>query len=203
LAAATQAVVFDFGGVMTTEPDREAVVGFIRSSFHFSQEEFEKVNLQKRKAVKEGKTDAEFWTGYAKESKTTLPAGWESSFNQVLKDSIGVNPAMYTLVGELRGKGLPVALLSNIDERLSHLLRGFGFYDPFSPCLLSCEIGVEKPDPRIYEVLIGKMGVPPGEIVFVDDKLENIESARKLGIDGIHFTSQEQLVNELKARGVL
>ena len=65
LLASTQAVVFDFGGVMTNEPNRQVVVDFLRQSFQLSETEFEEANLQKKQALKEGLTDAEFWVAYA------------------------------------------------------------------------------------------------------------------------------------------
>ena len=116
LISAPQAIVFDFGGVMTGEPNREAVITFIRQSFYFSAEEFEKANQEKRLAVKQGKTDEEFWISYAKNK--------------------GIN---------LQAK----------------------------------------------------------EVLFVDDRPENIESAKTIGLDAILFESEQQLRNELSRRGVL
>lgn len=203
LSAAPQAIVFDFGGVMTMEPNREAVVHFLCTSFDLSAEGFEQVNQDKRKAVKAGRTDAEFWLQYAKDKKVCLPKDWVQSFNTVMKDAIGVNPEMYELVSQLKGKGIPIGMLSNIDDRLARLIRDFGLYEPFDPCLLSCEIGLEKPDPKIYDVLLKKMNLPAKEIVFIDDRIENIEAAQKLGFDAILFTSQEQLQKELAMRGLL
>jgi epoxide hydrolase-like predicted phosphatase len=203
LMAAPQAIVFDFGGVLTGEPNREAIVHFIRNSFHFSQEQFEAVNLEKRLALKQGKTDEEFWVAYAKENGIHLPSSWVESFKSVMKDSIGVNSEMYALVEELRAQHMPVALLSNIDGRLSKLIRDFGLYDPFDPCLLSCEIGIEKPDPKAYEFLLTRLNLPAAEVVFIDDKLENIEGAKGVGLDAILFESPGQIREELKKRGYL
>lgn len=203
LSAVPQAIVFDFGGVMTMEPNREAVIHFLCTSFGLSAEEFEQVNQKKREAIKAGKTDAEFWFQYAKDRKICLPIDWEHNFNAVMKDAIGVNPKMYDLVDQLKEKGIPIALLSNIDDRLAKLIRDFGLYEPFDPCLLSCEIGLEKPDLKIYDVLLKKMNLPAKEIVFIDDRPENIEAAQQLGFDAIFFISQQQLQIELEKRGVL
>lgn len=203
LSAAPQAIVFDFGGVMTAEPNREAVVHFLRTHFELSAEKFEQINQEKRKAIRAGKTDTEFWLQYAKDNNVYLPNDWVHSFNAVMKDAIGVNSEMYELVGQLKGKGISIAMLSNIDDRLARLIRDFGLYEPFDPCLLSCEVGLEKPDPKIYGVLLKKMNLPAKEIVFIDDRLENIEAAQKLGFDVILFTSQKQLQKELAKRGVI
>jgi len=203
LIAAPQAIVFDFGGVLTGEPNREAVITFIRQSFHFSAEEFEKINQEKRLAVKQGKTDEEFWIAYAKNKGIKLPANWSASFRSVMKDAIGVNPEMYALVGQLKEQQIPVALLSNIDDRLSKLIRDFGLYEPFKPCLLSCEIGVEKPDLKAYELLLKTLNLPAKDVVFIDDRLENVEAAKTIGLDAILFESEQQLRTDLITRGAL
>lgn len=204
LFAVHNAVVFDFGGVLTKEPNRAAVVNFISESFHFSAEEFEKVNREKRVCVKQGMmTDEEFWLSYATKKGINLPSEWATSFKSVLKEAIGINPKMYLLVDQLKEQKMTVGMLSNIDERLSKVIRSYGFYEPFSPCLLSWEIGLAKPDPSAYRFLLKKLNLPASEVVFVDDRPENIDAAKKMGIDAILFESETQLRNELGARGIL
>lgn len=199
---AARAIVFDFGGVMTIESNREVVVNFLCRSFSLSQEQFEVVNQQKRAAVKEGKTDEEFWLKYAAEHDVWLPEDWTTSFHQVMKQAIGVNSQMYELVNELKTRNMPIALLSNIDERLGKIIRDFGLYEPFEPCLLSYQLGLEKPDPQIYQVLLKEMNLPAEDIIFIDDRAENIEAAKHLGLDAILFLSPCQLKNELAIRGI-
>ena len=55
-----------------------------------------------------------------------------------------------------------------------------------------------KPDPQIYRIALDKLEVKPDEAVFVDDMRTNVEAARKLGMQGILFQSQEQTLHELK-----
>ena len=197
LMATPQAIVFDFGGVMTGEPDRNAVIKFICDSFHFSEEAFEKANSEKRAAVKQGMTDEEFWLAYAQHHQIQLPPDWTQSLKETMKSAIGINPNMYALTEELSTLGFSVALLSNIDTHLSKLLREFGLYQPFNPCLLSCEIGVEKPDPMAFELLLKELNLAASEVIFIDDKRENVEAAKMLGLDAILFESEQQLRAEL------
>jgi len=197
LFAAPQAVIFDFGGVLTKEPNREAVISFLRHSFHLSAEEFEKVNLEKKAAIKAGKTDEEFWLGFAKQKEIVLSENWHQEFQAVMKEAFGINPEMFALIDELKANQVRVGLLSNIDERLAKLLRGWGLYKPFEPCLLSYELGIEKPDPRIYELLLKNLKLPGKEVVFIDDLIENVQSAKEKGIHAILFESTEQIRNEL------
>ena len=202
LVAAPKAIIFDFGGVLTGEQKRGVVVDFIRGSLQISQEEYEAACLVKRLFIIEGGSDGEFWCLFAETKGICLEPGWNDSFQAVLKEAIGVNPQMFALVEELKEKEISVGLLSNIDERLANLIRGFGLYDLFDPCLLSCEIGVEKPDQKAYWYLLKKLEIPAEEVVFIDDRLENIEAAKQVGLDAILFESEERLREELSQRGV-
>jgi len=203
LSAAPQAIVFDFGGVLTGPLDRESVVNFIKTSLHFTQEEFEQANTEKRKALKQGMTDAEFWLKYAQSHNIMLPNTWEKEFDATVKSSLGINLNMYLLIENLKERGYQVAMLSNIDERLANFIKSFGFYEPFSPCLLSYKLGCAKPDPQIYNILLTELKLPAQDVIFIDDMPENVDAARKVGIDAILFTSQVDLEKELEKRQVI
>lgn len=203
LFAAPQAVVFDFGGVMTKEPNREAVVAFLCASLKLSAAEFEEANAQKKAALKAGKTDEAFWLAFAKQKGIKLSEKWSDEFDRVLQQSMGINPEMYQLVDQLKQSKVRVAMLSNIDERLAAFLRKWKLYEPFDPCLLSYEIGIEKPDPKAFELLLKRLNLPASDVVFIDDKVENVEAARRLGIHAILFESSEQIRQELAKKELL
>lgn len=197
-----QAVVFDWGNVLATE-DRDIVVDFMCKTFQFSAKEFEEANLEKRKAVKAGRSDVDFWMELAKQKGIVLSGDWPQAYSDVLRSSVGADAGMFEIIDELKAEKIRVGLLSNINDRYTNLIRGFGFYKPFSPCLLSCEMGLEKPDPKAYETLLKAIELPAKEIVFIDDKLENVEAAKKLGIDAILFESSRQVREELSKRDLL
>lgn len=200
--AEPQAIVFDFGGVMTGKPNKDVVVHFLRETFHFTPLEFEKVNREKHKAIEEGKTDLQFWLEYADRKHIQLPSSWANSFYDVMRAAIGANPQMFQLVNELKQRGYQIVLLSNIDRRLGNLIKELGYYDCFDQCLLSYEIGYEKPDTRIYLYLLNKLVLEPADIVFIDDRKDNVDSANSVGIDAIHFTSCDQLKDEFEKRAI-
>jgi FMN phosphatase YigB (HAD superfamily) len=203
LSAAPKAVVFDFGGVMTGAHDRESVIAFLCNSLHLTRPEFEKFQTEKREAIKTGKTDEEFWLEYAEKHGIKLPVDWGEQLKTAMVDALNVNTPMYFIIKELGERKIRVGLLSNIDERLARFIRGFGLFIPFEPCLLSYEIGAEKPDPKAYETLIEKLKMPAKEIVFIDDKQENVDAAKRLGIDAILFQSPDQIRHELQKRTLL
>jgi putative hydrolase of the HAD superfamily len=195
LVASPKAVVFDWGGVVA-QPDRSIIAGFLCQTFHFSESDLEK-------ATKTGKLDPDFWMDLAKQKGITLPENWANTYLATLKTSLGVNPKMFVLIEELKKEQIQVGLLSNINERYSQLLRSLQLYQAFDPCLLSSEIGIEKPAPQAYEILVQTLHLLPEEIVFIDDNLENVEAAKAKGIDAIIFESPEQVRKELQQRGIL
>lgn len=201
LIAAPQAIVFDWGNVIGFS-DRSIVVNFMCDSFQFSESDFEAANGKKRKAMKAGKSDIDFWIEYASKNNIQLPDDWSQKYTLVLKKSIGADPNMYLLIDQLKTKGIRIGMLSNIDDRYTKLIRDFGFYEPFEPCLLSCEMGLEKPDPKAYELLLKTLNLPAEQIVFIDDKIENVNAAKAMGIDAILFESEPQVKAELVKRQV-
>jgi putative hydrolase of the HAD superfamily len=70
--------------------------------------------------------------------------------------------------------------------------------DAFDQLIISAEVGIMKPDARIYQLALEKLGVAPAEAVFVDDFAVNIEGARAVGMYAIQFTRPDQTVEELK-----
>ncbi len=70
--------------------------------------------------------------------------------------------------------------------------------DIFDDVVISAEVGVAKPDRRIYQLALDQMGVEAEQTIFIDDFIENIEGARELGIHGIHFQDPRTILDELK-----
>ncbi len=199
LLSASQVVVFDFGGVMA-HPDRSVIVQFLCKTLPFAPEE---VVAELRSQIAREVPQADAWCAYGLERGIVLPDGWFSDFQTAQEAALGSDPEMYALVDELKGEGIQVALLSNIAARYGKIVRAFNLYDPFEPVLLSYEIGVEKPDPEAYEILLDRLGQPPEEVIFIDDLPENVEAARQMGIDAILFESPKQIREELERRSLL
>ncbi len=90
-------------------------------------------------------------------------------------------------------------MLSNSWARDSRAMaKKFGFADCFDVFVTSAEVGVMKPDARIYQIAMQRLGVSPSESVFVDDFSENIEAARRLGMHVIHFAAPAQAREQLE-----
>jgi epoxide hydrolase-like predicted phosphatase len=98
---------------------------------------------------------------------------------------------------ELREK-YKIGLISNAWSGLRPWIEKQKFEDVFDVMIISAEIGVMKPDPRIYQAALEQLGVAPAESIFIDDFVQNVEGARQVGMNAIHFTTYDQVVNELE-----
>jgi putative hydrolase of the HAD superfamily len=88
------------------------------------------------------------------------------------------------VVRELRSRGVRTALISNCSHSTRPIVDRLGLEDEFDATLLSFEIGLHKPDPRIYGEALRRLGdVPPDRAVFVDDQTEYCDGAAALGIE--------------------
>lgn len=90
-------------------------------------------------------------------------------------------------------------LISNAwpDLRL-WLEERWGIGDAFDTLVISAEVGLAKPDARIYRLALDQLRVSPAEAVFVDDVEENVVAARAIGMAAIHFCNSEQTLRELR-----
>jgi len=91
-----------------------------------------------------------------------------------------------------------VCLISNAWSGLREFIQRNEFDDVFDEMIISAEVGLIKPDPRIYRLALDKLGSRAEESVFLDDVLINIDGARTIGMQGIHFTKPNIALEELK-----
>ncbi len=81
--------------------------------------------------------------------------------------------------------------------------KHFGLDEFFDVQIVSGRIGVKKPDPRYFKIMLKELGVKPNHCVFIDDNSENVEVAKSLGINGILFTSIADTRKQLTKLGFL
>lgn len=110
------------------------------------------------------------------------------------------NEALFKWVKEIKAGGTyKLGLLTNIGKDwLDDFLPSVERQDLFDAEVLSGEVGITKPDVRIYEMLAQKLGVEPEECVMIDDLLPNIEGAKRAGMKAVIFGSNNQVKADLK-----
>ena len=133
--------------------------------------------------------------------KRELIEAWGTRFGEMIPGAID---GSVEVLAALKSSGTPVYGISNWSAETFPPQRDrFPFLSWFDDLVISGEVGVIKPDPRIFEILLERNAVAPESAVFIDDVARNAEAASRLGIHGIHFRSPDQLRRELAAVGLL
>lgn len=104
-------------------------------------------------------------------------------------------PAMYQLIRDLRRGGVKTALLSNSWGNDNYPRQDFpGLFDAV---VISSEVGMRKPEPRIFLHTAGQLSVEPADCVFIDDMEPNVRAAVGCGMTGVHHTDPVDTVSRL------
>ena len=183
------AVVFDYGGVLTS-PVRNSIAAWLKRDGIDPASFSRTLKAWMSRSAPEGTpihrleigelTAAQFDALLAAELVATdggpvAPDG----LLQALFAEMRPDPLMFDLVEKLKSAGVRVALLSNSwgntypREQIDAL---------FDPVVISGEVGMRKPNPEIFAHTLKLLGVKPGEVVFIDDAVANIEGARWAGL---------------------
>jgi putative hydrolase of the HAD superfamily len=110
-----------------------------------------------------------------------------------------INPAMLRWAAALRREGFRLLIISNMAaETYDMILRDSYLLKHFERVVLSGWLHINKPDREIYLEAVRQMDVPPGEVLFIDDLLPNIEGARSAGLHALQFLNAESLALALE-----
>ncbi len=192
------AVIFDLGGVIVRTEDKGPRTRLAESlGLTYAQIDELVFNSPSGDQAALGAIPAEeHWQWVCQELK--LPASEAPRLQAEFWGGDRLDLALVDYIRSLRPK-YRTALLSNAmsDTRLA-LEQKWQITDAFDVIVVSSEEKLAKPDPRIFELVVERLGVQPGEAVFVDDFPENIQAAQNAGLQTIQFRSTEQTIKELE-----
>jgi epoxide hydrolase-like predicted phosphatase len=121
-------------------------------------------------------------------------------FSEIYFEALEPNQPMIDLMRDLRAKSLRMGLLTNNVREWEPLWRSMVPVDEiFEVVVDSAFVGCRKPDPRIYEITLERLGVDARGCLFVDDVEVNCEAAREIGMTAVHFRDNEQAIADIRA----
>ncbi len=197
-----KAIVFDFGGVLVDWNPRY----LYRQLFNddaamenfFHEVGFSEWNAEqdRRRTFAEGVAELADKFPHHADMIQAFDTRWIESVGGEIGETVkileGLKAANYPLYG-----------LSNWSaETFGRIRNRFPFFQWFDEIVLSGEVELIKPDPRIFELLLEKTGHAAGECVFIDDSEKNIAAAQALGFQVIRYVSAGHLESELRRMGV-
>jgi HAD superfamily hydrolase (TIGR01509 family) len=194
-----RAAVFDFGGVLVRMVDDRPRVELARKlgvplsrldELVFSSETAQKASMGKIKVKLHWQAVGDALGIPHEEMPVFLEQYWSAD---------DVNWKLLDIIRELRPK-YKVGLLSNAWDDLRQTMHDrWGMDSLFDEMIISAEVGIVKPDPRIFHLAAERLDVSPGEMVFIDDMLINVEAARKEGLTAIQYTDTDRTLAALQA----
>jgi 2-haloacid dehalogenase len=201
---AVKAVVFDVGNVLyhwsprtlyeRLIPDDQALDAFLAEvvtpDWHFQHDAGRPF----------AETSAELIARYPQHR--TLIEAWGPRFNESVSGPVA---GMHALVDALDRAEVPIFGITNFSGEFWPAFRAqeAHLFDRFRDVVVSGDERLVKPDPAIYALALDRFELEPGEGMFIDDNLANVEAARKNGFVAHHFRDAQTLSSELSRLGIL
>jgi len=131
-----------------------------------------------------------------------LIAAWSDRFGETITGPV---PGVHAIVEALDARGVPLFAITNFspDFWAPFRARERAFFDRFKDIVVSGEVKLLKPDPAIYFLALDRFRLRPGEALFVDDRLVNVEGAAAVGMPAHLFTTAEDLRARLETEALL
>ena len=192
-----KAVIFDFGGVLAEEGFREGLK-VIAENNQLDPEAFFRIaaHLIYETGYVTGAAGEAAYLNRLRE-ETGIRESNEMIRDEILKRFV-LRPDVIGYVEELRAEGLVTAILSDQTNWLDKLNGKDSFFHHFDHVYNSFRIGKVKRDPSVFADVCLKMGLKPGETVFVDDNIDNVRRAAGEGLNAVLYTELREVKVEIK-----
>ena len=193
-------VIFDFGYVLSLPPQpsdyqRLAALAGIDGMA------FEEIYWGTRTDYDRGAIDGPtYWRRLAKAAGRELtPAQIDSLIVNDIAIWMRANPVMMDWVRALKRGGLKIAVLSNMPIEISRYMRQYApWFRDFDYVCFSAEVQLAKPEAAIFHACLEVVHSRPEECLFIDDRAENVEAARALGMHALKFVSVHELAADVQ-----
>jgi putative hydrolase of the HAD superfamily len=203
-AAFIEAVLFDFGMVLCGPPDPD-VWAQMRTLAALEEEGFHREYWAHRHAYDRGQHTGEaYWQ--------LVAAGNGNTFSSAQTEGlIAADIALWTVPNHpmiawtkrLQSTGIRTGILSNMGDAMEIGVRArFDWLRDFDHCTWSHSLQLAKPEAAIYRHAADGLATPPGKILFIDDRLENVQAALNFGMQSIQYHDYAQFAEEMKIKGL-
>ena len=190
-----EAIIFDWGGVLIDDP-RPGLLQYCAKAFGISVEDYVEIHDRFLDGFQKGLLGEDaFWEDICRELNKPKPEQ-NSLWGDAFRSAYSPRAEVFSLASKLHNEGYKTALLSNTEVPAMQYFHQLN-YDMFDQLVFSCAQGTAKPEKRIYEVTVCKLGTEARHSVLIDDKLEYVDGARQVGLNAIVFESIDQVKDEL------
>ncbi len=184
--------MFDMGGVVVKDFDVAPLIG---KEFNMTREEMLKeVGEELLKALSSGQiSEKQFWDIFYKKTGINSDSyDWWIRFFKPKR-----YPEVEKLINKLRKNHRVICATNTFDSHYKYFQER-GDYDLFDYVYASNIIGYAKPDPQFYLYILEQERIEPHKVIFMDDKTDNVNAAKEIGINALQVTEPEKLPEQLK-----
>jgi len=187
-----EALILDYGNVLS-RPQREDWFEAMATQVGVPTNAFREAYWRHRHLYDAGLAAAEYWRRVLETlGQPPRALDLDAVSDRLVKADVAswteYREEVWDLAQSFRVKGGRTAFLSNgVPEAMTRIRADRPLDRWFDVVVVSCEVGVAKPDPVIFQMCLSRLGVEPGRALFVDDRIENIEGAASMGIQTFHF----------------
>lgn len=198
------AVLFDYGQVLSLSPDPVQwqrmlqITGIEEPVFHHGYWAF-------RHAYDRGELNGiDYWHKVAANAGTTFSSDQvDGLIDTDVELWTRLNTPMVEWAQRLQAAGIRTGILSNIGDAMADgLLRKFDWLSAFDHHVWSYQLLLAKPEAAIYAAAAEGLKTPPAQILFIDDKGENIDAALAFGMQAIQYSDHPAFLHEMESRGL-
>jgi putative hydrolase of the HAD superfamily len=197
-----RALIFDYGGVISQPQKLDAFQGILLKT-GIDEHQFREIYYAHRRNYDNGQlSGSEYWH--------KILQFWghetsESTINHLIQADVKswthINRTMIRFIESYRAEVEKLAIISNmVRDTLAYLQNHFAWLNIFDYQIYSCELGINKPDSRIYEYCLNSLNVPAQECLFVDDSEKNVRGALESGMQVIHYQSFPQFSQDFSKK---
>ena len=197
-----RAVVFDYGNVLSLEQTLEDMKSMALVC-GIPHERFSELYWKLRPPYDRGDIDGPaYWTAVVAQQELSLRRDQIATLIKLDNESITrPNQGAVQWAELLHHEGFPLSLLSNMPLELSrHVTKSFPSLSTFEHLVYSCDYGSIKPDLAIYRSCFELLKTAPQDILYLDDRAENVEAAAGLGINSVLFDTVEKTASRVESR---
>jgi putative hydrolase of the HAD superfamily len=190
-------LILDYGNVLTHAQDQAWMDGAARR-LGADPAAFRAAYWRHRHAYDADLPAAAYWGRVADAARPAARALDASDLAWLIETDVAswcvYHDAVWTLAAEFRRAGGRTAFLSNSGPEVMARVRArWPLEARFDAVVISCEVGLSKPDPRIYELCLERLALPAATALFVDDRADNVEGAARIGLRTLQFAGPDAL----------
>jgi epoxide hydrolase-like predicted phosphatase len=194
-----QAIIWDLGGVLLRTEDRQPRAQLARE-LNLTYADIDRLVFNSpsaRQASRGEITASQHWQNLCE--ICSWPEDRLPELQARFWGGDRLDPELIEFIRSLKPTYTTALLSNNWSDLRQALTTQWQIADAFDEIIISAEVGLVKPDPRIFRLTAAKLGVTPEQALFVDDFIENVQAAQAEGWQAVHFQNSQQAMAEIKA----